>query len=276
MRYRIGELADFFGMTKEGIRYLEREGIIASERDEGNGYRYFPREEITRLKQIKRYQGLGFSLEEAQQLVCETRREEIGVRLAQKQQELEKKARQIERMQRFLSMQQEVAARLIDTSEHVWLGERPEMIFFPRVPDEASGETPAQREAIARARAQEKEWILAAPPCTLGAMYYAADGSGRRLRGSIVRAESAREAGLRETERTIHLPACPCVCAVVEGPDRQRPDLTPLLDFVRENRLRITGDIFGVFWLTCRTERGDRLAIHEVYAPYEKMGEKTP
>lgn len=276
MRYRIGELADFFGMTKEGIRYLEREGVIASERDAGNGYRYFPREEITRLKQIKRYQGLGFSLEEAQQLVCETRREEIADRLAQKQRELEKKARQIERMQRFLSMQQEVAERLIGTSEHVWLGERPEMVFFPRVPDEASGGTPAQRAAIARARAQEKEWILATPPCTLGAMYYAMDGSGRRLRGSIVRAESAREAGLRETERTIHLPACPCVCAVVEGPDRQAPDLTPLLDYVRENRLRITGDVFGVFWLTCRTEQGDRLAIHEVYAPYEKIEEKMP
>ena len=41
MRYRIGELADFFGMTKEGIRYLEREGVITSERDAGNGYRYF-------------------------------------------------------------------------------------------------------------------------------------------------------------------------------------------------------------------------------------------
>ena len=275
MRYRIGELADFFGMTKEGVRYLERQGIVCSERDEKNGYRYFSRTEISRFKQIKRYQGLGFSLEEAQQLVCETRREEIADRLAQKQRELEKKARQIERMQRFLAMQQEVVAHLIDTQEQVWLGERPELIFFPRVPDEASGENPAQREAIARARAEEKEWILATPPCTLGAMHFAPDGSGRRMLGSIVRAESAREAGLRETERTIHLPACPCVCAVVEGPDKQRPDLTPLLDYVRKNHLRITGDVFGIFWMTCRTEQGDRLAIHEVYAPYEKTGEKT-
>lgn len=274
MRYRIGELADFFGMTKEGIRYLEREGVIVSERDAGNGYRYFPREEITRLKQIKRYQGLGFSLEEAQRLVCETRREEIADRLAQKQQELEKKARQIERMQRFLAMQQEVAKRLIGTSERVWLGERPELIFFPRVPDEASGENPAQREAIARARAEEKEWILATPPCTLGAMHYTPDGTGRRMLGSIVRAESAREAGLQETERTIHLPACPCICAVVEGPDRQRPDLTPLFDYVRENRLRITGDVFGVFWLTYRTEQGNCYDIHEIYAPYERVSER--
>lgn len=274
MRYRIGELADFFGMTKEGIRYLEREGVIASERDAGNGYRYFPREEITRLKQIKRYQGLGFSLEEAQQLLCETRREEIAGRLAQKQRELQEKVRQIERMQRFLAMQQEVVAHLIDAQKQVWLGERPELIFFPRVPDEASGESPAQREAIARARAEEKEWILATPPCTLGAMHYTPDGTGRRMLGSIVRAEAAHEAGLQETERTIHLPACPCICAVVEGPDRQRPDLTPLFDYVRENRLRITGDVFGVFWLTYRTEQGNRYAVHEIYAPYERISER--
>ena len=273
MRYRIGELADFFGMTKEGIRYLEREGVITSERDAGNGYRYFPRDEITRLKQIKRYQGLGFSLEEAHQLVCETRREEIVDRLAQKQRELEGNVRQIERMQRLLAMQQEAAAHLIDTQEQVWLGERPELIFFPRVPDEASGETPAQREAIARARAEEKEWILATPPCTLGAMHFTPDGTGRRMLGSIVRAESAREVGLRETERTIHLPACPCVCAVVEGPEKQRPDLSPLFDYMRANRLRITGEVFGILWLTYRTEQGNRFGIHEVYAPYEKMEE---
>ena len=274
MRYRIGELADFFGMTKEGIRYLEREGVITSERDAGNGYRYFPREEITRLKQIKRYQGLGFSLEEAQQLVCQTRREEIADKLAQKQRELEKKMRQIERMQRFLAMQQEVAAHLIDSQQQVWLGERPELVFFPRVPDEASGETPAQREAIARARAEEKEWILATPPCTLGAMHFSPDSPERRMLGSIVRAESAREAGLRETERTIHLPACPCICAVVEGQDGQPPDLTPLFDYVRANCLRITGDVFGVFWLTYRTEQGNCYAIHEIYAPYERISER--
>ena len=54
MRYRIGELAYFFGMTKEGVRYLERQGIVCSERDEKNGYRYFSRTEISRFKQIKR------------------------------------------------------------------------------------------------------------------------------------------------------------------------------------------------------------------------------
>ena len=187
MRYRIGELADFFGMTKEGVRYLERQGVIRSERDAGNGYRYYPRSEITRLKQIRRFQSLGFSLEEAQQMVGEVRRDEIQERLAHKQRELAEKARQIEQMQRLLMLQQEVAAHLLDPEhETIWLGERPELIFFARVPDEASGATPEEREAIAKARAEEKAWILAAPPCTLGAMHYAR-GRQRQARARLHR-----------------------------------------------------------------------------------------
>lgn len=269
MRYRIGELADFFGMTKEGIRYLERQGVIRSERDEKNGYRYYPRDEITHLKQIRRFQSLGFSLEEAQQMVGEVRRDEIQERLAHKQRELAEKARQIERMQRQMTLQQEVAAHLLDPEhETIWLGERPELIFFARVPDEASGATPEEREAIAQARTEEKAWILAAPPCTLGAMHYAADGSGRRALGSIVRADSAREAGLRESARTVHLMPCPCVCGVVEGRETQPPDLSPMMDYMRAHGLTITGDVYGIFWLSYRSEAGDRCAIHEIYIPY--------
>lgn len=273
MRYRIGEMAEFFGMTKEGVRFLERQGVIRSVRDERNGYRYFPREEITRLKQIRRYQSLGFSLEEAQRIIGETGREEIAERLAEKQRELEEKARQIERMQRQLTLQQEVVAHLLGPHERIWLGERPELLFFPRVPDEASGSTPHEREAIARARAQEKEWILAAPPCTLGAMHYAADGSGRRMLGSIVRAEAARTVGLRESERTVRLMPCPCICGVVEAPEKTAPDVTPLLAFGRENGLELCGDVFGIFWLTYCTEKGDRWAIHEIYAPYAQKAQ---
>ena len=53
MKYRIGEMAEFFGLTKEAIRYYERKGIVTSTRDERTGYRYYERDEITTLKQIR-------------------------------------------------------------------------------------------------------------------------------------------------------------------------------------------------------------------------------
>ena len=65
MKYRIGEMAEFFGLTKEAIRYYERKGLVTSTRDAQTGYRYYERDEITTLKQIRTYESLGFSLNEA-------------------------------------------------------------------------------------------------------------------------------------------------------------------------------------------------------------------
>lgn len=46
-------MAEFFRLTKEAIRYYERKGIVTSIRDERTGYRYYERDEITTLKQIR-------------------------------------------------------------------------------------------------------------------------------------------------------------------------------------------------------------------------------
>lgn len=275
MRYRIGEVADFFGMTKEGIRYLERQGIIRSVRDESNGYRYFPREEITRLKQIKRFQGLGFSLEEAQDLICETSREDVAGRLDTKLAELEIKEQQIKRMKARLRSQQEVVRHLMESKEHFWLDTRPDMLFFPRVKDEASGETAQEKQRIAQARSMEKAWILAAPPCTLGAMHYSKDGTGERVLGSIVRTDSAKAANLPVTPEVVHLPPCLCVCGVLEAPLGERPEIGPMLAYAQAHGYTLCDDIYGVLWLNYRAEDGRRWGIHEFFMPVREKDIKN-
>ena len=100
MKYRIGEVADFFGLTKEAIRYYERKGIVHSTRDEQTGYRYYERDEITRLKQIRTFESLGFSLPEAQAMIVETTFPEMEERLAEKLRELKKKEESLILMQK--------------------------------------------------------------------------------------------------------------------------------------------------------------------------------
>ena len=69
MKYRIGEVAELFGLTKGGVRYLEEKGVIRSRRDARNGYRYYDREQITDIKQLRSYQAMGFSLDESMDLM---------------------------------------------------------------------------------------------------------------------------------------------------------------------------------------------------------------
>ena len=39
MKFSTGELARMLGLTNEGVRYMERMGIVRAHRDKENGYR---------------------------------------------------------------------------------------------------------------------------------------------------------------------------------------------------------------------------------------------
>ena len=169
MKYRIGEMAEFFGLTKEAIRYYERKGIVTSIRDERTGYRYYERDEITTLKQIRTYESLGFSLDDAQAMAMATTFSEMEERLDQKLLELKKKEAAIARMRQELERQQ----RDLDgfKSGRMELRMMPETYFWRRVPNEASAQTEEERERIARERSEEKRWVEAMPPVALCAMH---------------------------------------------------------------------------------------------------------
>ena len=162
MKYRIGEMAEFFGLTKEAIRYYERKGIVTSIRDERTGYRYYERDEITTLKQIRTYESLGFSLDDAQAMAVATTFSEMEERLDQKLLELKKKEAAIARMRQELERQQ----RDLDgfKSGRMELRMMPETYFWRRVPNEASAQTEEERERIAGERSEEKRWVEAMPP----------------------------------------------------------------------------------------------------------------
>jgi MerR family copper efflux transcriptional regulator len=60
---RIGELAARAGMSRDGIRFYERVGLVEGRRLP-NGYRDFPPETLVWLQYIRTAQTLGFSLSE--------------------------------------------------------------------------------------------------------------------------------------------------------------------------------------------------------------------
>lgn len=268
MRYRIGELADFFGMTKEGVRYLERQGVIRSERDGANGYRYFPRTEITRLKMIRSLQAIGFTMEEARQLFLETTQSEILDRLDEKLGELESKETQLRQMKRTLMEQRAAFCHAIDQAAHYEVILRPEYVLFPRVEDEASGGTPGEKRAIAERRQAEKAWIQAMPPVRLGAIHY--DASGKRkeeLYGCAALREDVEKLGLPVLPCMHRIPACRCIYACVESVVGKRPDVGGMFAWARAQKLQVCGDIFGTIQMTYRGETGQILRLHGLYAP---------
>lgn len=84
----IGELADFFGVSRKAIRLYEKKGIIKPVQiDATNGYRYYSTEQVHQLNAILEFKAMGFSLDEIKTFIDgETTKEQLLGALARKQQ----------------------------------------------------------------------------------------------------------------------------------------------------------------------------------------------
>ena len=65
----IGEVADRTGLTTQGIRYYEREGLLPKTNRTHTGYRMYGPEALSRLAFVKQARRLGLSLGEVRQIL---------------------------------------------------------------------------------------------------------------------------------------------------------------------------------------------------------------
>jgi MerR family mercuric resistance operon transcriptional regulator len=66
---RTSELAERAGVSTQTLRYYERRGLLARPPRATSGYRNYPPSAVQLLRFVKRVQELGFSLDEAAELV---------------------------------------------------------------------------------------------------------------------------------------------------------------------------------------------------------------
>lgn len=66
----IGEIADFFGVSRKAMRLYEKKGIIKPVKvDAVNGYRYYSAEQVQQLNALLELKALGFSLDEIKMVI---------------------------------------------------------------------------------------------------------------------------------------------------------------------------------------------------------------
>ncbi len=65
----IGKVARLAGVGVETIRFYERKGLIPEPPRKESGYRQYPEEAVYRIRFIRRARELGFSLQEAKELL---------------------------------------------------------------------------------------------------------------------------------------------------------------------------------------------------------------
>ncbi len=66
----IGEIADFFGISRKAIRLYEKKGIIKPVKvDPTNRYRYYSAEQVQQLNALLELKAMGFSLDEIKMII---------------------------------------------------------------------------------------------------------------------------------------------------------------------------------------------------------------
>jgi len=89
--FKIGELADMFGVTPRTIRYYEELGLLESAEREDGGHRKYPERNLIYLKRIQQLKDYGLTLSDVQELFDLARRDRSGAavrtRLAEKYRE---------------------------------------------------------------------------------------------------------------------------------------------------------------------------------------------
>ena len=62
--YTISEIGKFTDLTPRTLRHYEEMGLITPSRRGSNGYRYYSKDVLTKVIEIKKYKSMDFSLEE--------------------------------------------------------------------------------------------------------------------------------------------------------------------------------------------------------------------
>lgn len=119
---KIGELAALAGVPAATVRYYERRGLIAEPARSASGYRQYGPQAAERIRFIRRAQGLGFSLEEIEELLAlrvddPASCAEVATKTRAKIAEVRRRIGELERLEGVLSRLAAMCAGRTVTSE---------------------------------------------------------------------------------------------------------------------------------------------------------------
>lgn len=265
MEYSVGEVAALFSLTTQGVRYLEKQGLIQSVRKEGSGYRVFSRAAVARLKEIRMMQSLGFSTE---QLARSMPRERILPSLDEQLEAIARKRAELERMEAGLRHQQALVRWFLEAPGQMKLERRPRMLFFPR---SQQGTRSAWDDQC------ETAWTMNMPPVTLCARFFRADGSpetGDSRFGSSISVEQAQALQLPVPHSAIELEECLCIHGMTSSPlEGGMPDIDRFLAYARENGLALCAPVYINRIVAYQDNERESGVIHEVWFPVRKASD---
>lgn len=248
MKYKIGTVAKLLGVSPQALRLYERNGILVSDRGDGeNGYRYYGRLDITALTRARAYHQYGFSMKETEALINTG-----DVQFIHQQYELRQEAleAEIRLKQQILNYLKSISQLLKELDSQLWT-------IRPAIrPGIYRLEFMQGDELILNSRQQEvfPQWTGLAPfafPSQRNSWKSLMEGRDESFSALGILEEDAKALGMPDCLAAgSYYPPVPCLCTVVEVSEENASCvqyLSHLKDYIEKHRITVTGDPF------CRT-----------------------
>ncbi len=269
MKYRIGLVAKLLGISPEGLRLYERDGILESRREEnGSGYRYYERLDITALLRARSYQKYGFSLKETESLINTDDVEQVMAGYADRRRQLAREIAHKQRMLDYLDKISEILHRLPDELWQIRRETRPGLYRFEFMEGDRLILEP-------EAYGDFQRWVSMAPftfPAQRNDWQALKEGRDHSFSALGLLEEDAGALEVREEGLVQYLPPCPCLYTVVRI-SRENAScvhyLNHLLQFVDREGIRVTGDPVARTFLSLN-KRDDYTRYRQIWLPVEE------
>ena len=243
MEYKIGTVAKLLGISPEGLRLYERNGILVSHRKEGeNGYRYYSRLDITALLRARAYHQYGFSLKETEALINTDDVPFIGQEYRQRARALEE---EIRRKQHILDYLRQVTGLVEQLPSQRWTirrATRPGLYRLEFMKGEELILQPDQMDLFS-------QWVGLAPfafASQRNSWANLLEGRDESFSAVGILEEDAQRLGMPEIlSGGAYYPPVSCLYTVVEFSEEDASCvhyLAHLRDYVRQNQISVAGD----------------------------------
>ncbi len=270
MKISIGKLAKIFGLTKEGLRFYERNNMIEPGRDDSNGYRFYSGFDVQKVAVIKKMKNLGFSLDETKELMSPISMEDFGKHHNERLDVLEKELKIQQIMIDKLKLQQEIYDHLEDVKD------KPEIVeiegFYHL--DFVSIEKLLNRSELID---EVSKWFQHMHIVSASSVLPKKAFLGENVqchKGLIIAKEDAELLDIHLSEHMKELPKSKYVKVIAVAnlkiPELPYVQMLPsAMEFIKENNLKITGAGFTRVVTSYVNERGESVIISKLYIPID-------
>lgn len=265
MRYRLGTVAQFLGVTKGAVRNYEKLGLIRSERDPQNNYRYYQFEDVDALRKVRSFRNMGFSLEEIYELIRLERLSEVETALQQKEKQLKAEQQRIREQLRDMDYLQQKIKKLSEGETECRPAIRPSLYWIPITRQEGGDSKRLWIEAA---------WAQAMPEVAISPLFRVENGIITATVGFCAEKEVFHRRGLprREDMRMFQEEESVWQIISYQMPEEERyaeKDFEAMSSYLRQSGRELPGEFIGRGLFT--VGEGERKTFYaEIWIPCEK------